>query len=122
MNPIPDRILVLFSVPEMFVADTPFRRKIIFQPVYICTRRNTAHIGQGCLAPVIRVTGTEIPSYIFQVQAGFTENLVPVGNKLADMGTTGKIVVFSPYITVSFKPDFILIGFQSYIQLRFRPA
>ena len=69
---------------------------------------------------MICITGAEIPSYIFQIQASFTKNLVPPRNKFADMGTAGKIVILSPYIAVAFKPNLLLIGFQGNIQLCFR--
>ena len=121
MDTVPDRVLVFLLIPEMFVAETPFRSKIVFYPVHIGICRNTAHIGQGCFAPVICIAGAEIPSYIFQVQACFAENLIPAGNKLADMGAAGKIVIFSSDIAVPFNPDPVLIGFQGNIQLWLRP-
>ena len=87
MDTVPDRVLVLFFIPKMFIAETPFRRKIIFQPVYICICRDSPHIGQSGFTPVICITGAEILSYIFQIHSCFAKNLIPAGNKFADMGT-----------------------------------
>ena len=112
MDPVPDCILVFLGIPEMLIAETPFRSEIILKTVYIGIRRNTAHIRQGRLTPVIGITGIEIPFHMFQIHTCFTEDLIPAGNKLTDMGTAGQIMILTAYITVSFKPDFIFIGFQ----------
>ena len=100
MDAVTDRILIFFLISEMFVTETPFGSEIIFKTIDIGICRNPAHIRQGRFTPVICITGAEIPAYIFQVYACFTEDFIPAGNKFADMGSAGEVVVLSANVSI----------------------
>jgi len=89
MDPVTDRIFIFFLISEMLITETPLGSEIVFKTIDIGICRHPAHIGQGRFAPVICVTGIEIPAYILQVYTCFSKNLIPTGYKFADMGTAG---------------------------------